>query len=217
MHTFSIKEAFGSAWSAFKRHAWMLVGATAFIGGVSLVGNMIIGDDTGILSFILSVALALATWWFSLGFIRMGLLVHGGGTPVFKMLFGESWDRTWKYAVASIVTSVIVIVGLVLLIVPGIIAQVMLSLSVFFILEKGSGPVEALKESRRMTKGKRWDLFLFFVVAVLLNIAGAIPMGLGLLVTVPVTLLAFVHVYKKIDATDDVQVVKPMEMPAPTV
>lgn len=217
MHTFSIKEAFSSAWSAFKRNTWMLVGATAFIGGVSLVGNMIIGDDTGILSFILSIALAVATWWLSLGFIRMGLLVHGGGTPVFKMLFAESWDRTWKYAVASIVTSIIVIVGLVLLIVPGIIAQVMLSLSVFFILEKGSGPIEALKESRRMTKGKRWDLFLFFVVAILLNIAGAIPMGLGLLVTVPVTLLAFVHVYKKIDATDDVQVVKPMEMPAPTV
>lgn len=214
MHTFSIKEAFSSAWSTFKRDPWMLVGATAFVGAISLVGNMIIGDNDGALSFVLSAVLTVATWWLTLGLVRMGLSIHAGGKPVFSALFAEKWDLVWKYAVASIVTSVIVLVGLVLLIVPGIIAQVMLSLAIFFILEKGSGPIEALKESRRITKGKRWDLFLFLLLAALLNIAGFFVFGVGLLVTIPVTLLAFIHVYKKIDATDDLQPVAPMEMPS---
>lgn len=216
MQTFSIKEAFRTGWNSFKQHAWLLIGSTAFIGVVSMVINSL-ADDGEPLAFIFGIVGAFLSWWFFLGFTRMALTINAGGVPAFGMLFRESWDLLWKYAVASIVSGVIVVVGLILLIVPGVIAQIMLSLTVFMVLEKGLGPIEALRESRRLTKGKRWDMFLFFILVVLLNVAGAIPMGLGLLVTVPVTFLAFVHVYKKIDGTDDLQPVKPMEMPASTV
>lgn len=217
MHTFSIKEAFRSGWTSFKQHLWLLVGSTAFIGAVSMLSGFVAGDDAGLWSFIVNIASTVLMWWLFLGFLRMVLTIYAGGTPGFAVLFGESWDVLWKYAVASILANIIILVGFVLLIVPGFMALTALSLVMFLVLEKGVGPVVALKESRRLTAGKRWDIFWFLILAAVINIAGALLMGLGLLVTVPVTMLAFVHVYKKIDGTDDVQVVQPMEMPAPTV
>src|SRR5690606_18380623 len=158
----------------------LLVGSAVFVGAVSIVTGMIAGDDSGFFAFIINIVSTVLMWWFFLGFTRMALTISTGGVPHFNMLFGESWDVLWKYAVASIVSGIIVVIGLVLLIVPGIIAQIMLSLMVFMILEKGLGPIESLKASKRLTEGKKWDLLLFFLLAVALSIAGAIPMGLGL-------------------------------------
>lgn len=211
MHTVSIKESFRFGWNTFKRDPWVLVGATAVIGVVSMIINTL--DDSMDSGILIGVVGALLTWWLFLGFTRMVLMAHDGGKPRFDMVFKESWNVLWRYALAMIVSIVIVVIGLVLLIVPGIIAQIMLSLAIFLILEKHMMPIEALKESRRMTKGKRWDLLLFYIVCGALNLAGALLFGIGLLLTLPVTMLAFAHVYRSIDRSDDMAPVAPTQMP----
>ena len=217
MHTVSISESLRFGWNAFKKDAWVYVGAAAVVLVVSFVINQVtakLGD--GILAGLVGLVGAVLTWWFFLGLMRMTLNSYAGLPVKFEMIFKESGEVLWRYALASIMTAIIVIIGLVLLIVPGIIAQIMLCLSAFLVLEKGMKPVEALKESRRMTKGKRWELFLFLLVLVIVNIVGAIPAGLGLLVTLPISLLALAHVYKNIDKGDDMAPVAPTQMPPAT-
>ncbi len=214
MHTVSIKESFKFGWNAFKKDAGVYVGATAVALVASFVVNKISGElGNGLFGALVSIAGAVLTWWLFLGLTRMTLNSYAGLPVKFDMVFKESWDVLWRYALAAIVMVIVVGIGFILLVVPGIIAQVMLSLTIFLVLEKGMKPIAALKESRRMTKGKRWDLFLFFLVLVLINIVGAIPMGLGLLVTLPISLLAFAHVYKAIDKSDDMAPVVPTQMP----
>ena len=162
---------------------------------------------------IISIVGTVLTWGLLLGLTRMALVAHDGGKPRFDMLFKESWNVLWRYALAMIASIIIVLIGFVLLIVPGIIAQVMLSLVVFLVLEKNMMPIQALKESRRMTQGKRWDLFLFLLVACVFNIIGALIFGVGLLVMLPITMLAFAHVYRSIDKSDDMAPVAPTQMP----
>ncbi len=217
MHTLSISESLRFGWNAFKRDAWVYIGSTAVILIVSLLVNKI-GQEVGenFLGMIVSIAGTVLSWWLFLGLTRMALNSYASLPVKFDMVFKESWNVLWRYAVVAILSLIIVVIGLILLIVPGIIAQVMICLSLFLVLEKNMRPIEALKESRRMTKGKRWTLFLFVLTTVVINLIGAIPAGLGLLVTLPVSLLAFTHIYKAIDKSDDMSPVTATQMPPAT-
>ena len=69
----------------------------------------------------------------------------------------------------------------------------------YLIIDKGLGPIEALKESRRITTGQRWQLLLFVLILALLNILGALALFIGLFVTMPVTMIAMAHVYRGLE------------------
>ena len=71
----------------------------------------------------------------------------------------------------------------------------------FLIVDKGDiGPIESLKESWKMTKGYAWNLFLFLILIALLNILGVILFGVGLFVTIPISLLSYAILYRKLHA-----------------
>jgi uncharacterized membrane protein len=61
--------------------------------------------------------------------------------------------------------------GFVLLIVPGIILGVAFSMYTYPIVEKNTGAIDALKQSWRMTKGNRWNIFLFGLIVALVGMA----------------------------------------------
>ena len=90
----------------------------------------------------------------------------------------------------------VVLGGLILLIIPGIIWAVRFSFSFYIVVDTKVGPVIAMKESYAITKGKFWKLLLFWIVVGLVNLLGLICLGVGLFVSVPVTTLASVYVYR---------------------
>jgi uncharacterized membrane protein len=108
---------------------------------------------------------------------------------------------------ATILQSVIVLIGLVLLIVPGIIASLLFSMTQLSVIDKSLKPIEALKASYRLTKKHLWLLFQFMIVLVLLNLAGLIALVVGLFVTLPVSLIAVAYVYRKLTALEEPVVV----------
>ncbi len=68
----------------------------------------------------------------------------------------------------------------------------------FGILEHKLLPLESLRFSHQLTRGLRWPLVGFTVIQGLLLVAGVLTCGLGLLVTVPVTALAYAWIYGEI-------------------
>ena len=60
------------------------------------------------------------------------------------------------------------------------------------------GITASLRESAEMTHGIKWHLLGFFIIILLLNIVGALLLLVGLLVSVPVTMIAYAHVYQKL-------------------
>ena len=66
----------------------------------------------------------------------------------------------------------------------------------YLVIDRGLGPIEAMKESWRVTKGHKWQLFFLFLALIGLNILGAIALIIGLLVTVPISMLAAAHAYR---------------------
>jgi uncharacterized membrane protein len=53
-----------------------------------------------------------------------------------------------------------------------------------------------MKESKRITYGYKWPLLGFALVLALINLLGLLALVVGLLVSIPVTTLAFVHAYR---------------------
>jgi len=70
----------------------------------------------------------------------------------------------------------------------------------FIVIDRGLGPVEAMKESARLTRGYKWQLLGFVLVLALINFVGALALLVGLFVTIPVTSLAFVQAYRALSA-----------------
>lgn len=67
-----------------------------------------------------------------------------------------------------------------------------------FLVIDGATVMESLRRSVRITKGHALQLLGFFSIFVVLNILGALLFLVGLLVTVPVTVIAYAQVYQKL-------------------
>lgn len=84
----------------------------------------------------------------------------------------------------AVITTVLVSIGMILLVVPGIIIALMICLAIPVLMVENPGIVGSLQRSRALTKGYRWHLFgiflLAFVITVLVNVLVPIPFGLVL-------------------------------------
>ncbi len=108
----------------------------------------------------------------------------------------EPFHLFFNYLVMTILILIVVIIGFALFIIPGIIAIIGLSFAAYLVIDRDMGPVEAMKESLNITNGHRWNLLIFGLLIFFVNILGALAFGVGLLVTIPVSGLATVHVYR---------------------
>jgi hypothetical protein len=182
-------------WETFKKRPWFLIGITTLILAINFALPVADEDSP------LTVAIAFSLISFIVGiFLQIGstnllLRAHDGIETVHVR---DLWypHHILKYIGASILVFVCVILGLVLLIIPGVIAAIALSYTSYIVVDKGTGSVDAIKESWRITKGNRWRLLLLGLVMVLVNLLGLLALVVGLLVTIPVSMIASAHAYR---------------------
>lgn len=94
--------------------------------------------------------------------------------------------RVWAYLGLLILSGLGIMIGLVLLVVPGIFVLVRWSAASGFLIGGKRGLVEALSDSWQATSGHGWAIFLaglvlFLAMAVLSGIFGGAALGLGAL------------------------------------
>jgi uncharacterized membrane protein len=136
----------------------------------------------------------------------LGVLISMGMTAFFLAAhdnthavdFTTLWHPSpyWKFFATSVLASLAVGIGLLLLIVPGLIAMVLFMFSTFLVIDRGLGPIEALKVSMEMTRGNRWPLFGFILLCMLIIFVGVLALGVGLLVAIPIVGLAVAYAYR---------------------
>jgi uncharacterized membrane protein len=120
------------------------------------------------------------------------------------MFNGVSFRTVAYYALGMLLVGFAVAAGFLLLIVPGVIFALKYSQTRFLIIDKHMKPMEAVRESARLTKGKRGKIFGFALLLLLINILGALALLVGLLFTIPLSLIATAVLYKSL-TTDPVQ------------
>jgi uncharacterized membrane protein len=199
---FSTGSALRFGWETFKKRPWFFVGSTVvillasgLIDAFSSALNTAVGGTAEQPSIIVTVVnLGLGTL-LGMGATAFYLAAHDAPDTVDLSALWHP-QPFWKYLGASILYGLTLVAGLILLIVPGIVFALMFMFTTFIVIDRELGPVEAMKESNRITYGHKWNLLGFTLVLVLINLLGVIALVVGLLVSIPVSSLAVTHAYR---------------------
>jgi uncharacterized membrane protein len=97
--------------------------------------------------------------------------------------------------------SVIVVIGFILLIVPGIIFACKLAFTPYLVVDRKMEVIEAIKASWRMTNGHAWKVFLIGLLAIPIFIAGIICFGVGVIISIMWITMAFASLYHAVSTS----------------
>lgn len=196
----SIGAALRFGWKVATSNILFFIGVMILSFILTLIPRMIqvlIGDESFLLLFVW-LAYIFIDAVVAMGIISVCLkfVDHQQGT--FDDYFSPIHLFT-KYLPGSILYGLIAMVGFLLLVIPGIIWLIKFGFFGYLIVDKQLGPIEALKGSSRITKGFKIDIFLLGLVIIGINALGALALGVGLLITLPISGLAFAHVYRSLE------------------
>ncbi len=197
---FSWKEAVAFGWDTMKANLWFFVGLLAAATLIKFIPSQLaemVKKDNFTLYIIFTVVSVFFGILIDMGLLRTSLKMCSNEKGDIFDLF-NCYPLFFKYLFAWIIYTLICIAGFLLLIVPGVIWSVQFGLFGYFMIDKGLGPIEALKESSRITKGSKGDLFVFYIICVGINILGVLALILGLFAAIPTTMIAAAFVYRKL-------------------
>ncbi len=131
------------------------------------------------------------------GFCREFLnYARHGKRPEFKELWNFSGYLTML--LLFLIGGPLIILGYMLLIVPGVILSVWWMYSVFFIVDKNMGFWEAMCASKKAVTASGFiNHFAVFLIMIVLEIVGSFGIGLGTIVTGPFGTLFVAQVYSE--------------------
>jgi uncharacterized membrane protein len=184
------------------RGKWGLaIGSTIVILLIQFAFNFIsrlAEDKIALFIFITLVSMVISTV-MTIGMCRFSLnYAYEDKNPELKDIF-SGFSVILKAIGLSILVGIIVIVGTILLIVPGIILSFMFSQAYYILADDNSKSIiQCLKESAAMMKGYKFEYFILSLSFLGWIILGMIPLGIGLIWVVPYMNVTIASFYLKV-------------------
>jgi len=174
--------------------------ALALIGAVGVVLSVLAGElarppGEPLVGFMVLCMLAGVT----LALFRASLDLNDGRSVEPSRPF-ELVRGFIPFVVTLLLYGFIVAAGLLLCLVPGVAWAVQFGFAPFIALEGQPDALLCLRESSRLTAGHRFHLLEFYGTGLLVNVLGCLAFGVGLLITIPMTLIAAAHLYRGLQA-----------------
>jgi hypothetical protein len=193
----SVGAAFSYGWAKFSQNAGPLIIVTLLVWAASVVVNLIGRSfDSWVLQLVFSVIGFVVSQVMTRGLVRAALTIVNGGRPDPGAVF--SFENIGPFIVGAILYGLVVGVGFVLCIIPGLILGAMLGFWSFACVEQDLDGVSALRRSWELTRSNVGPTILFGLAYLGINIVGAILCGIGLLVTIPLSYVAAAHFYRQL-------------------
>ena len=198
----SISQTFDFAWGKLKVKALLFIGLAILSTILTAMGesqdlaNYVTNEDfetskftiLNILAIVLNIYLGMGIWKISINHIR-------GEEAQLSDLFTISFGQFIHYVFACIINIILITLGIILFIVPGIHIACRLMLMPGYIVDKNESFNVALKSSWNATKGHTVKLFLWMLLACFIAIVGLIALIIGIFVAIPVISLALAYIY----------------------
>ncbi len=174
------------AWSLYKQRFGTFLGITVIpmlvmtaFGLLSAAGGFLAVTKPGLGSFGLLLVLGVVLFIVALVIFPWGLLALlfavkdsteniGVGTA-----FRRAWGKIRSYYWITILMTLILVGGLMLLIVPGIVFMIWFGFAMFVLVDEGLKGMDALLKSREYVRGQWWGIFGRLLVMWLLAIVVA--------------------------------------------
>jgi len=129
--------------------------------------------------FVASLLAMIVFAWLHLGYIKVMFDLHDNNTALLSTLFSQG-RKIIYYIVGMFLYVLMIAVGLVLLIIPGIYVWYRFGFYSYSIVDRNIGPIDALKYSWNLTKSHNmFTLGLWVIFALLTRFAGALAFLTG--------------------------------------
>jgi uncharacterized membrane protein len=141
-------------------------------------------------SFAVSTPLLMGNFFVS------AKLLHGQ-TPEFRDFF-SGFQYLLPLLLLSLVAGLFIGIGTLLLIIPGLYLLVAYMFASYLVVDRRLDFWPAMELSRRTVHPRWFGFFAFALLVILLNLAGTVALGVGLLVTIPLSFCAVTAAYAEI-------------------
>jgi hypothetical protein len=115
-------------------------------------------------------------------------------TPEFRDFF-SGFSFFWPLFLVSLIGSLLIGIGMILLIIPGIYLTVGYLFASCLVVDRRLDFWPAMEMSRRTVTPQWFGVFAFMLLLIVINLAGALLLGLGLLATIPISFCALTAAY----------------------
>jgi uncharacterized membrane protein len=196
----SIRQAFNFAWPIFKKRFGLFTAVllTIFGAWVALEIVVIAGQRFGILLWAAAhLAFLVFVAGLEVGFLQICLALGDGREPTFADTFTHLALGP-KFLAGQILYLFMVVIGLLLLIVPGVYFSLRYALFGFCMAAGETTLVRSFQQSAILSAGTKIYLLWILVALLAFNSVGACLLGLGLFITVPLSVLMMTAVYRQL-------------------
>ncbi|EYT61827.1 hypothetical membrane protein [Dietzia sp. UCD-THP] len=197
----SATDSIGAGWQMFKNNPlpWVLIMLIMFLANG--VGSWIQNSQSASVSFVGSILTIAVSLVFQAFLIRGALLEVDGHKPEIGDFF--KLHNFGAFVIAAILVAIATTIGFILLIIPGIVIAFFLYWTLHFVVDRNMTAIDAMKSSVNAIKSDAGNLFALALLNILIVIAGALALLVGLLVAAPVAALASVYAYRTITGPSD--------------
>ncbi len=172
-YNFDVGLAVSEGFDMFKKELWLFVGYTVVV--------LIIG----IASAVIPLATVILAGPLNAGFIIAAHKIQSKEEIEFGTFF-KGFDRFLPLMLYSIVSGVLIAVGIILLVIPGIYLAVAYLIAIPFVyFYHEIGFWKAMELCRKAVTQNWWSFFGLAIVNILIALAGALALGIGILFATP--------------------------------
>jgi uncharacterized membrane protein len=195
-----VGSAYGHAWRQMWKYILelLLIIVLAILFSIPAAGLSLLEEVDGAGAFFVGIfSLAytvLVLWPIEYGVAYAALKVARGDRLEVKDMF-DVFQNYGNAILANILTALIVGIGILLLIIPGIFFACKLAFVPYLIVDRKMEAIEAVKGSWRMTDGHALTVFLIGLLAIFIAIAGLLVFLVGVIAAAIWIEVAFASLY----------------------
>jgi len=116
--------------------------------------------------------------------------------PISAGMVFKYFSKMIPLFITMILIYIMIIIGLILLVLPGLYLMVAYYAAMPLVVEKGMSPWQAMETSRKAITHRWFSVFGLFFVTMLIVTISAIPLGIGMIWTMPMMMVAFGILYR---------------------
>ncbi|HLU42291.1 MAG TPA: hypothetical protein VKZ55_07840 [Microthrixaceae bacterium] len=211
MPQLEVGAAISYGWKKFQEHAKDFIVLVLVVFAVTVVLALLsqfallpafTGSDSGFVVSMFGFALVTVIQ-FVIGFIvqagvyRAALGVTRGQAPTVSQLTDTT--NLGPFVLTVLLVGVGAFVGYLLCFIPGLIWIVLTAYAPIIAIDRGTSPVDSIRQSIDWVTNNLGQVLLILIVAYVVYIAGAIACFVGLLVSIPVALVAITYSYRALN------------------
>lgn len=194
------QKTYGAKWTillAFLYYFLVMLGLSIGIGIFMVAITETIQGDAGIVigQVLSQVIVNLVSLPLTMGIVLIAIRRSVDASINSGTVFA-CFSKTIQLFTTMVLMSIMITIGFILLVIPGIYLAVAYYMAMPLVAEKGLGPWEAMEVSRKTITHRWFSVFGLFIMLAIIFAISIIPLGLGAIWTLPMIMIAYGILYR---------------------